>query len=255
MWITINKKIGETPLDCIKRLKKENNSFKDIPMTYAGRLDPLAEGELIILGGEDVHRKDEFTKLDKCYEFSVLFGVSTDTGDLMGLIKNKVDGRVPEINGKDLKEKIQKMVGVWNMKYPVYSSKNVDGKPLFQYARDGKLPQNIPTKEVEIKSIEQGEIKTLSSNEVLKYMENVVSKVSGDFRQEEIIKKWNQTLNPEDSFQVVEIKTTVSSGAYMRALAERIGELFGVPALAYYIKRTAYLNLPTQIDSSSSIGQ
>jgi tRNA U55 pseudouridine synthase TruB len=44
MVIHAYKERGETPLDVIKRLKNENGDLKHTPMTYAGRLDPLAEG-------------------------------------------------------------------------------------------------------------------------------------------------------------------------------------------------------------------
>ena len=42
------KNIGETPLECLERHRKERSIDKDIPMTYAGRLDPMAEGLMIL---------------------------------------------------------------------------------------------------------------------------------------------------------------------------------------------------------------
>ena len=83
--LNLYKQAGETPLECILRFKKDNPQFENVPMTYAGRLDPLAEGVLLVLSGKEVHRKEEFLNLRKEYEVEVLFGVGTDTFDVMGL--------------------------------------------------------------------------------------------------------------------------------------------------------------------------
>ena len=51
--LKLNKKMSETPLECIQRWKKENPEYVEEKMTYAGRLDPMAEGELLVLVGEE----------------------------------------------------------------------------------------------------------------------------------------------------------------------------------------------------------
>ncbi len=84
--IKIYKKKGETPLECIGNLKKQDENLKLLSMTYAGRLDPLAEGVLLILVGDEVNNKNEYLKLPKEYEVDILFGFGTDTYDLMGKI-------------------------------------------------------------------------------------------------------------------------------------------------------------------------
>ena len=66
--ILLNKKEGETPLECINRAKEEGIIPKDEKATYAGRLDPMAEGLLIVLTGESVHKKEEYLKLSKEYK-------------------------------------------------------------------------------------------------------------------------------------------------------------------------------------------
>ncbi|MEK7120642.1 MAG: hypothetical protein AAB840_00955, partial [Patescibacteria group bacterium] len=84
MILNLYKKEGETPLERIRRFTTENPEYKNKKMTYAGRLDPMAEGVLIILTDEDVHIKDNFLRLDKEYEFEVLWAVSSDTHDILG---------------------------------------------------------------------------------------------------------------------------------------------------------------------------
>ena len=81
------KPVGISPLDAIKILKEKYPELKDEKMTYAGRLDPLAEGALLILAGNAVHKKEKYLKLDKEYEGEILFGFNTDTYDILGLSK------------------------------------------------------------------------------------------------------------------------------------------------------------------------
>src|SRR5690606_23625088 len=53
--------------------------------THTGTLDPLAEGVVIVLTGPDRFRNSELSDWRKTYQFTVLFGVSTDSHDLLGL--------------------------------------------------------------------------------------------------------------------------------------------------------------------------
>ena len=62
------KPVGLTPLEAIETLKEKEASLKEAKMTYAGRLDPLASGVLILLAGEDRFNKEDYLKLPKTYE-------------------------------------------------------------------------------------------------------------------------------------------------------------------------------------------
>ena len=84
--LNLYKERGETPLECIERFRRANPEYKNVPMSYAGRLDPMAEGVLIILAGEANKKKSDFLSLDKEYTFDVLFGFSTDTYDVLGVM-------------------------------------------------------------------------------------------------------------------------------------------------------------------------
>lgn len=86
MRFLLYKNPGETPLTALKRLRYLAQISSDIPLTYAGRLDPLAEGLLIVLGGEECKKKEQFLAVDKVYECTVLLGFATDTGDVLGLL-------------------------------------------------------------------------------------------------------------------------------------------------------------------------
>ncbi|MEI6400498.1 MAG: hypothetical protein WCO58_03195 [bacterium] len=235
---SIYKNEGETPLEVLDRVRIEKALDSNVSMTYAGRLDPLASGILIVLTGEDVHKKDDFNGLSKVYEFEILFGFGTDTGDVMG----KVESYKVESNSKELKDEITKVISSFKGKqlqtYPMYSSKTVDGIPLWQYAREGK-EVIAPTHEVEISDTNVLGFEEKSANELLQEIKERIGKVKGDFRQQEILEEWENLLQgKETKFLITQCVATVSSGTYIRKLCEDVGEKIGVSALAWRIERT-----------------
>ena len=56
--VLLYKELGQTPLECILEYKK--NTGEERPMTYAGRLDPMAQGLLLCLVGEECKNKDQY---------------------------------------------------------------------------------------------------------------------------------------------------------------------------------------------------
>lgn len=259
--ILIYKNQGETPLSCIQKLKKERPELADLPMTYAGRLDPMAEGVLLILVGDECMKKDEYLGLDKEYEIEILFGFETDTYDLLGLVAPSKEeferssdllssgltpqaGQTisnPSFDFANISSVLQNFIGKINQKYPPYSSKPVFGKPLFEWAREGKLGEiEIPTHKVHIENIEMVEQRKINKEDLREYIKNSISKIRGDFRQNEILNKWDEVLseNKNEVFNVVKIKVQCGSGTYMRTLAYDIGKSLGIPAIAFHIKRT-----------------
>lgn len=238
------KKPGETPLDCINRVKNKDKSYAHVPMTYAGRLDPMAEGLMIILAGDECQKKDQYNNMPKTYEVEVLFGFATDTYDLLGLVASPKEGfeRSSETTfSRELENKLQNFTGKINQKYPPYSSRTVEGRPLFQWAREGRLSEiEIPSHDVFVESIEIKKTKEITGKKLMKYITDSISQVKGDFRQEEILAKWHEVLDgdPDKEFQIVKLVISCSSGTYVRAIAHELGQSLGTPALAMHILRT-----------------
>ncbi len=235
---TIYKNLGETPLQTIERLKKEHPELKNEPMTYAGRLDPMAEGLLLVLSGDAVHDKDAFLNLPKTYEFEVLWGVETDTLDLLGLVRGVQNTKATETDV--LTDYVKSKIGKIEQQYPVFSSKPVQGKPLFQWAREGKLSEiEIPAHQVEMIGGIFIERKNISGNDLLKKIEYKVGLVSGDFRQKEILDKWKKVLeeNLDCIFTIDAFSITVSSGFYVRQFIADMAKEFRTKAIANNIKR------------------
>jgi tRNA pseudouridine(55) synthase len=261
----VYKKCGQTPLDCIKELKNNNPGLLHLPLTYAGRLDPLAEGVLILLIGDECLKKDEYLKLTKEYETTILFGFETDTYDLMGRVvsvsttsellfkRSSDEGNGNQcqtilnsssdsvFNSEVFKNILPQFTGRIKQSYPPYSSRTVNGKPLYKWAREGKLDEiTIPTHDVHVESIEIIEESFISGENFMNKIIKDISLVNGDFRQSEIIDLWKETLKDkiEEQYKTITLKISCGSGVYVRGIAHELGISLGVPALALNIKRT-----------------
>lgn len=223
--------MGETPLEALERVRKEHKIAMDVPMTYAGRLDPMAEGVLVILTGEECKNKEKYLGFDKEYEVEVLFGLQTDTQDVLGLIKGISMDNVQRVGARKDKEiDFSKYVGKFTQEYPAYSSKMLAMK---------EMPEEMPTKDVEIFSIERTDEKELRGIDIAENVLEKIALVTGDFRQGDIGEEWYAFGEEFGNipFKIITLKVKCSSGTYMRSLAERIGKDEGTGALAYTIKR------------------
>lgn len=239
-FFIINKKEGETPLEALESFRKKSKIAKDVKMTYAGRLDPMASGLLIILVGEETKNKEKYLALAKEYEFEVLFGFATDTYDILGKVSNSTiltNSRIANLK-KDIKRNLKYFTGKFAQAYPIYSSKTVNGKQLFEYGRRGEKVE-IPAKEVNVKSLKFVKSRAISSIKLLTNIKKRIKKTKGDFRQKEILNIWNKYLcTSTHRYMVVEFKIKCSSGTYVRGIANSLGEKMHIPALAFSIKRT-----------------
>ncbi len=214
-------------------------------MTYAGRLDPMASGLLLVLAGDECKNKEKYLALDKEYEFEVLFGFATDTYDILGKVQHSHILQNVRMSGQDLekaiKQNLKYFTGKFIQKYPIYSSKTVKGKPLFEYGR-GDLEVEVPEREVNVKSLKFLKIRKISNKKLLENIERRIKKVQGDFRQEEILKIWRKELTTQressSNYYVGSFKVKCSSGTYVRGIANSLGDKLNTPALAFSIQRT-----------------
>ncbi len=239
--INVYKPIGLTPLQLITKLRSIYPEYKDIKIGFAGRLDPLAHGVMLLMLGEETKKRDKYLGLPKEYEFEVLLGISTDTYDALGILQNliykPIPGKLEELISNFIKSKIGKQ----NQLYPPYSSKEVNGKPLFQWARKNKLGEiKIPEREIDIFDFELLDISAVPTDEIHKRIIGNINSVDGDFRQDEILKNWNELfkLNKSEKLTLVKFKINCSSGTYVRSLANELGQTVGTGAIALSIFRT-----------------
>ncbi len=169
-------------------------------MGHAGTLDPLATG-LLIVGVEGGTKKmEEYLGLDKVYEAEVLIGEKRTTGDMEGEVIDKKDVSCEYVEEK-IESVLSSLVGEVELSVPIYSAIKVDGKPLYWYARNNKEVE-VPKKIMRILDISYGGI------------------------------------TKHERGCVITFSIHVGSGAYIRSIAEEIGERLGLPAVLFGLRRT-----------------
>lgn len=236
--IILNKKEGETPLQALEFFRQKHQIYKYVKMTYAGRLDPMASGLLLVLSGEQVKNKEKYLTLDKEYNFEILFGFATDTYDILGKITKNYNLPVPSYKLQEqIKKHLKSFQGRSTQKYPMYSSKTVKGKQLFEYARKG-IAVEVPEREIFVKELKFLKLRKINNKKLLENIQKRIKNVTGDFRQVEILKLWRKKLEKSQSIQIANFKIKCSSGTYVRGIANSLGEQMGIPALAFSIQRT-----------------
>ena len=244
MIYNLYKQRGETPLECIQRFAKATPELKRQKMTYLGRLDPLAEGVLLMASGEDVKRKEEFLKLDKEYDFVALFGFATDTYDILGKIM-RVE-KLSELSENEVRKVAMIYEGEREQKYPEYSSKVISFRksfssesPRISLLRSARLSsENSFSKKITIYKLQFHKLDTLNSKELFGRLLMDISKVKGDFRQTQILSLWKEMLlGSKRSYFLGHFSASVSSGTYIRDLVNNIGKTLGCGATTLSIKR------------------
>jgi tRNA pseudouridine55 synthase len=238
MILNLYKNRGETPLECIQRFAVAHKITDK--MTYLGRLDPMAEGVLLLATGEDIKRKEEFLGLDKEYDFRALFGFSTDTYDVLGKI-TKME-KLESFDENDLRKIANVYEGEREQKYPLYSSKMISSRESFAPESSQVSPESVPSKKINIYKIQFHKLEEFSAKELFGRLLSDISKVKGDFRQTEILEKWKEVLLDDKSalekYFVAKFSAHVSSGTYIRSLVSDMGNTLGCGATTLSIKRT-----------------
>jgi tRNA pseudouridine55 synthase len=133
-----------------KASKRKLRKVSKVKMGHGGTLDPLASGVLVIgIGAGTKKLANYLSGTVKVYESEALFGVSTTSGDVEGEILSQ--NSVKHLNFDDLKTVEEKFVGQLKQTPPIYAALKMDGKPLHEYAREGKpLPRAIEPRQVTI---------------------------------------------------------------------------------------------------------
>ena len=130
--INVYKEKGYTSFDVVAKLR---GILKTRKIGHTGTLDPDAEGVLPVCIGRATKVCDLLTEKDKEYEAVMLLGVETDTQDTSGEVLNKTPVEVSE---EAVKEAILSYVGDYDQVPPMYSALKVNGKKLYELAREGK---------------------------------------------------------------------------------------------------------------------
>ena len=191
--IIINKPIGCTSHDIVYKVKKIFNE----KVGHTGTLDPLAEGVLPLLIGKGTLCSKYLMNHDKKYIATIKLGIKTDTADLEGKIIEKIE-KVEDFEETKIKDILKSFVGIQEQLPPIYSAIRVNGKKLYEYARNNEKVE-IKPRQINIYDIN-----------LLKY----------DKKQDEI------------TFEVY-----CGKGTYIRSLCEDIAKRLGTIGCMIKLKR------------------
>jgi len=223
---------------------------KDYPnekVGYVGTLDPMANGLLLIVTGKDTKRVEELVSLPKEYEFKVLFGIKTDSGDILGKnLKFKIKNLKLNITFAKLNTTIKFFRGNLVQTVPLFSSIKYKGRELHKWGREGKINDvGLLKRKVTIHEIELLNFYSLPhsafKNMVFSKLALLDVKSGKMFRLDEVLESWQNFFKVFKSglpYPVAKIRATVSRGTYIRSLAEDIGKRLGADSMCLSIKRT-----------------
>lgn len=145
--IVINKPKGITSRDVVNKVCKILNTKK---VGHTGTLDPIATGVLVICVGKSTKLVEVLTSNDKEYIAEVKLGILTDTLDTEG---NILKEEKTIINKEDLINVLDSFIGEYMQEVPMYSAVKINGKKLYEYARNNEKI-DLPKRKVCIKNIE-----------------------------------------------------------------------------------------------------
>ena len=145
--IIVNKPKGITSRDVVNKISKILNIKK---VGHNGTLDPLATGVLVITTNRYTKLNNLLSSREKEYIAEVKIGIETDTLDITG---NIIEKKEEHLDINKLEETLKKYKKTYMQEVPKYSAVKVNGKKLYEYAREG-IEVTLPKKEVTIKEIE-----------------------------------------------------------------------------------------------------
>ena len=195
--LLIDKEKDVTSRDVVNDICHIFNTKK---VGHTGTLDPLATGVLVIAINRGLKVVELLTTLDKEYEAKITLGIETDTLDITGNILNKTNN--VNISNEEIDKILDSFIGDYNMEVPKYSAIKINGKKLYEYARNNEdivLPVHL---------VKIFELKRISS----------VEKVNGKYE--------------------FSIRCKVSKGTYIRSLVRDICKKLNTIGVMSALNRT-----------------
>ena len=145
--LLIDKPSGLTSRDVVNKVGRCLGTKK---IGHTGTLDPLATGVMVLCVGKYTKLVEMLTSYNKTYEACIVLGIKTDTLDITG---NVLEERNVNISSQEILSTLKKFEGTYNQEVPIYSAVKINGKKLYEYARENKTI-NLPKRLVNISKIE-----------------------------------------------------------------------------------------------------
>jgi tRNA pseudouridine55 synthase len=205
---------AKNPREIPAEIREKANFTKKLKVGHAGTLDPFATGLLIVLTGKMTREQDKFMRHDKTYFAKIELGKTSTTGDPEGEISRKITDAEEEYFAKNLtQEKIAKILeenftGEITQIPPLFSAIKMDGQKGYDVARNfAKNPEKAEQFREKFEKEKSRKVK-IYSLEIVDY-----------------------------SWPFLDVRAEVSSGTYIRTLAEDIGEKLGTGAFCLALRR------------------
>lgn len=203
--VLINKEEGLTSRDVVNKIVKKLNLKK---VGHAGTLDPIAKGLLVIGIGKGTKILDLLTMNTKEYIATSKIGIETDTLDISGNILNKTNDF--SLKREELINTLNSFIGSYYQEVPKYSAVKINGKKLYEYARND-LNVDLPKRLITIYKIELLEFnkneftfKVLASKGtyIRSLIRDIGIKLNLSMTMKELIRTKSGKFNLSDSYEI-----------------------------------------------------
>jgi len=210
-----------------------------------GKLDPMAQGKLLLLFDEDCKKMDENLAHTKTYQFKIAWGIQTDTDDTLGLITEEIniDKNMVKKLINNMEKYIEKYEGSYNQYFHKYSARTVHNEnsekhSLWEWTKLGRLDEiEIPYKEVSVEYIKYYHTEKKNMEVIKDEISENMKYIEGNFRQNEIGKQW-ENYDKKKEIWISTFEARVSTGYYIRQLIHTLGVDTGLLGMALDINRT-----------------
>ena len=211
--LLINKEPNMTSRDVVNKVCHLLNTKK---VGHTGTLDPMATGVLVLAINKGLKIVNEITALDKEYEAEITLGIETDTLDITG---NTLSTKEVNVTNEDIDKVLDSFIGDYNMKVPIYSAIKVNGKKLYEYARNNE-EVDIPTHKVKVFELKRtSDIKDNKFSIKCKvskgtYIRSLVRDISNELGTVGVMSKLNRTK--QGNFDIKDCYTLkdIEQGSY-----------------------------------------
>lgn len=190
-------------LQIVKRLYRAEKTG------HTGTLDPLASGLLPLMFGEATKFAADLIDASKTYRATVRLGFASNTGDAEGELTQVCTRDLESITEDEVKQVCAQFVGEIQQVPPMFSALKKDGKPLYEYAREG-IELDRPARTLLIHQLD-----------VIKFAHN-------------------------DAHCIIELEVNCSKGTYVRTLGEDIAKALGTAGYLTELRRTAIGDLKVE---------
>lgn len=231
--INIYKEKGFTSHDVVAKLR---GILKQKKIGHTGTLDPQAEGVLPVALGSGTKLCDMLTDKVKTYRAVLLLGQTTDTQDTTGTILSSAP---VDVNESQVKEAIESFIGDYDQIPPMYSALKVNGKKLYELAREGKTVER-KARRVEIFSIEIEEMAlpkvtmtvTCSKGTYIRTLcHDIGQKLSCGGCMEKLTRTRVGMFELKDSLKLIEVQRLAEEGGILQAVYPVDAMFAGCPSV------------------------